>query len=118
MRLTPRAKPTGSGPVICGWRTTATSSPPPRWVVLERGGALQQSVPSSLQVAVSFSRGYWREVGTGNLPVPTVMFPPEVFSALFVGFTATMAESDFSCPCIIGLRLFTFPMRTVPRTRC
>src|SRR5205807_10264237 len=23
-------------------------------------------------------------------------------SALFVGFTATMAESDFSCPCIIG----------------
>ena len=31
-----------------------------------------------------------------------VMFPPEVFSALFVGFTATMAESDFSCPCIIG----------------
>jgi hypothetical protein len=23
-------------------------------------------------------------------------------SALFVGFTATMAERDFSCPCIIG----------------
>src|SRR6266851_9008548 len=23
-------------------------------------------------------------------------------STLFVGFTATMAESDFSCPCVIG----------------
>jgi hypothetical protein len=23
-------------------------------------------------------------------------------SALFIGFTATMAERDFSCPCIIG----------------
>jgi hypothetical protein len=80
VRLTPRAKPTGSGPVICGWRTTATSSPPPRWVVLERGGALQQSVPSSLQVAVSFSRGYWREVGTGNLPVPATDRNPEICS--------------------------------------
>src|SRR5205814_8007992 len=38
-------------------------------------------------------------------------------SALFAGFPATMAGSDFSCPYIIGLRLLTFPMRTVPLTR-
>ena len=31
--------------------------------------------------------------------------------ALFGGFVATMAESDFSCPCIIGFRFLTFPMR-------
>ena len=28
--------------------------------------------------------------------------PQRTRSALFAGFTATMAESDFSCPCIIG----------------
>src|SRR4029450_8017501 len=33
-------------------------------------------------------------------------------SALFAGFTTTMAESDFPRPCIIGVQLLTFPMRT------
>jgi hypothetical protein len=53
----------------------------------------------------------------------SIMFPlaPALGSAhsasgrpdLFVGFTATMAESDFSSPCIIGFGLPAFPMRTV-----
>ena len=30
----------------------------------------------------------------------------------FAGFSATMARSDFSSPCIVGLRLLTFPART------
>src|ERR1700694_3052031 len=33
-------------------------------------------------------------------------------SALFAGFTATMAWSDFSCPYIIGYGILAFPMRT------
>src|SRR6266404_7334636 len=33
-------------------------------------------------------------------------------TTLFVGFTATMAESDFSRPCIIGYGFLAFPMRT------
>jgi hypothetical protein len=36
---------------------------------------------------------------------------------LFAGFTATMAGSDFSSPCIIGFGLPAFPTRTVlPQT--
>ena len=31
--------------------------------------------------------------------------------ALFAGFTATMTESDFSCPVHHRLRLLAFPMR-------
>src|SRR6266480_7383891 len=34
---------------------------------------------------------------------PPPQTPPQgAFFALFVGFTATMTRSDFSCPCIIG----------------
>ena len=34
---------------------------------------------------------------------PPLQTPPQgAFLALFVGFTATMTRSDFSCPCIIG----------------
>ena len=34
---------------------------------------------------------------------PPPQTPPQgAFLALFVGFTATMTRSDFSCPCIIG----------------
>ena len=38
-------------------------------------------------------------------------------SALFVGFTATMAERDFSWPCIIGYDSFVFPTRTAGVSR-
>jgi hypothetical protein len=37
--------------------------------------------------------------------------------SLFASFTATMAGSDFSSPCIIGFGLPAFPTRTVlPQT--
>src|SRR4051794_230654 len=48
---------------------------------------------------------------------PPLQTPPQgAFLALFVGFTATMTRSDFSCP-HHRLRLLTFPMRTVPLTQ-
>ena len=39
--------------------------------------------------------------GSAALAPPQIA-PQQAASALFAGFTATMAGSDFSCPCIIG----------------
>src|SRR5204863_5735587 len=47
---------------------------------------------------------------------PPLQTPPQgAFLALFVGFTATMTRSDFSCPCIIGFG--SSPSRCGPSDR-
>jgi hypothetical protein len=67
------------------------------------GGALSVSAPAPVtRLSGSASGACFAGSHSPWSPPLAPPAPQRIASALFVGFTATIAESDFSCPCIIG----------------
>jgi hypothetical protein len=64
--------------------------------------AVQRPNVSFRQLRTCSWEGYVQDVPIAEVAGVAVGMRVTDRSALFIGFTATMAERDFSCPCIIG----------------